>query len=48
VFNISGQLINYRIVGANAIAIDPNAAKGLYFVDIKTSTGKQTFKLVKN
>jgi hypothetical protein len=45
VFNITGQLVNYRIVGANAIAIDENAAKGLYF--IKLVKQNQTFKLSK-
>lgn len=48
VYNVSGQLISYRIVGANAIAIDPNAGKGLYFINISTGTQKQIFKVVKN
>lgn len=43
VFSVTGQLVKYRIVGANAIAIDENAAKGLYIVKIKD----QTFKLSK-
>ena len=43
VFNITGQLIKFRIVGANAIAIDENAPKGMYIVKIKD----QTFKLSK-
>jgi hypothetical protein len=40
VFNITGQLIKYRIVGANAIAIDENAPKGVYFVQAKNKTFK--------
>lgn len=43
VFSITGQLMRYRIVGANAIAIDENAPKGMYIVKIKD----QTFKLNK-
>ena len=43
VFNMSGQQIKFRIVGANAIAIDVNAPKGLYIVKFKD----QTFKLNK-
>jgi hypothetical protein len=43
VFNVTGQLVKYRIVGANAIAIDETAPKGLYIVKIKD----QAFKLNK-
>jgi hypothetical protein len=43
VFNMSGQQVNYRIVGANAIAIDESAPKGLYILKFKD----QTYKLVK-
>jgi hypothetical protein len=47
VFNMSGQQIGFRIVGANAIAIDPNAPKGLYLLKFKTESSNQTFKLIK-
>jgi hypothetical protein len=49
VFNMTGQLINFRIVGANAISIDATAPKGMYFLKIRnsTNTDTQTFKLVK-
>jgi hypothetical protein len=43
VFSITGQLMKYRIVGANAIAIDEAAPKGLYILRFKD----QTFKLDK-
>jgi hypothetical protein len=43
VFSVTGQLVKYSIVGANAIAIDVTAPKGLYFVKVKD----QTFKLSK-
>jgi len=43
VFSVTGQLVKYSIVGANAIAIDVAAPKGLYFVKVKD----QTFKLSK-
>lgn len=43
VFNISGQQIQFRIVGANAIAIDENAPKGLYIIKFKD----QAYKLSK-
>ncbi|AEW03568.1 hypothetical protein Niako_7355 [Niastella koreensis GR20-10] len=43
VFNVTGQLVKYSIVGANAIAIDVTAPKGLYIVKVKD----QTFKLSK-
>ncbi len=48
VFNVSGQQIGFRIVGANAIAIDPNAGKGLYFINIKTAAQNQIFKVIKD
>ncbi len=47
VFNMSGQQISYRIVGANAISIDPNAPKGLYVVSLNNGVNKQIFKIVK-
>lgn len=49
IFNMQGQLVNFRIVGANAIAIDPNAAKGVYFLKFRNSTNtmESTFKLIK-
>ncbi|WP_166437006.1 T9SS type A sorting domain-containing protein [Niastella caeni] len=49
VFNTSGQQINFRIVGANAITIDPSAPKGMYFLKFRnsTNTSEQIFKLVK-
>lgn len=47
VFNMSGQQISYRIVGANAIALDPNAPKGLYVVSINNGVSKQIFKVSK-
>ncbi|WP_165760422.1 T9SS type A sorting domain-containing protein [Niastella populi] len=40
VFNMSGQQINFRIVGANAIALDEKAAKGLYFIKVGESIHK--------
>jgi hypothetical protein len=43
VFSVTGQLVKYSIVGANAIAIDVTAPKGLYIVKVKD----QTFKLSK-
>jgi hypothetical protein len=43
VFSVTGQLVKFNIVGANAIAIDVTAPKGLYIVKIKD----QTFKLSK-
>jgi len=43
VFNITGQLVNFRIVGANAIAIDDSSPKGLYIIKVK----EQQFKLLK-
>jgi hypothetical protein len=48
VFNVSGQQVGFRIVGANAIAIDPAAGKGLYFINIKTAAQNQIFKVVKD
>jgi hypothetical protein len=48
VFNVSGQQVGFRIVGANAIAIDPNAGKGLYFINIKTAAQNQIFKVIKD
>jgi hypothetical protein len=49
VFTMSGQLVNFRVVGANSIAIDPNAAKGLYFLKFRNSTNteEKTFKIIK-
>lgn len=44
VFNMAGQRINFRIVGANAIAIDEKASKGMYFIQV----GEVTHKLLKN
>jgi hypothetical protein len=44
VFNSFGQLISYRITGANSIAIDPAAPSGVYYLRIKD----QSFKLIKN
>lgn len=43
VFNMSGQQVRFRIVGANAIAIDENAPKGLYILKFKD----QAYKLNK-
>jgi hypothetical protein len=43
VFNMSGQQIKFRIVGANAIAIDESAPKGMYILKFKD----QTYKLNK-
>jgi hypothetical protein len=43
VFTITGQMVKFRIVGANAIAIDEGAPKGMYIVKFKD----QTFKLSK-
>ncbi|WP_205509062.1 T9SS type A sorting domain-containing protein [Longitalea arenae] len=47
IFNMSGQQVKFRIVGANAIAIDPSAPKGLYFLEFNNNNFKQTFKLAK-
>ena len=44
VFNSFGQIIQYRITGANAIAIDASVPRGIYYVRVKD----QTFKLFKN
>jgi hypothetical protein len=44
VFNMAGQRISFRIVGANAIAIDEKAPKGMYFLQV----GEATHKLMKN
>lgn len=43
VFNVAGQQINYRISGANSIAIDNTYPKGLYILKVKD----QTYKLIK-
>ena len=43
VFTVTGQRVNFRITGANAIAIDENSPKGVYILKIKD----QTFKLNK-
>jgi hypothetical protein len=50
VFSMTGQQINFRVVGANAISIDASAPKGMYFLKFRnsTNTSEQTFKLVKN
>ena len=49
VFNVSGQQIRYRIVGANAIALDENAPKGMYFLKFKNQAEQQQIlKLIKN
>lgn len=48
VFNMSGQMINFRVVGANAISIDPNASKGLYIIKFNNGSSQQTLKLMKN
>lgn len=44
VFNLTGQMIKWRITGANAIAIDETAPKGMYLIKI----GDATHKLLKN
>lgn len=44
VFNLTGQMIKWRITGANAIAIDESAPKGMYLIKI----GETTHKLLKN
>jgi hypothetical protein len=43
VFTTTGQEVNYRISGANAIAIDDAYPKGIYILKVKD----QSFKLVK-
>lgn len=48
VFNISGQQIKFRIVGANAIAIDENTPKGLYLLKFKSGADQKVYKLIKN
>jgi hypothetical protein len=44
VFNVTGQMIKYRIVGANAISIDDAAPSGVYFLKFKQD---EVFKLLK-
>jgi hypothetical protein len=46
-FSISGQAINFRIVGANAIAIDPSLPMGTYILQVKDDINVQTFKVQK-
>jgi hypothetical protein len=51
VFNLSGQQISFKVVGANAIAIDPSAPKGMYLLKFKPKgdgQADQIFKLMKN
>ncbi|WP_207514427.1 T9SS type A sorting domain-containing protein [Longitalea luteola] len=49
VFNVSGQQIRFRIVGANAIALDENAPKGMYFLKFRNKADQeQILKLMKN
>jgi hypothetical protein len=43
IFNTLGQQVNYRITGANAIALDETAPKGVYIIKVK----EQQFKIVK-
>ena len=43
VINVFGQPVSYRITGANALAIDPSAPLGVYYIKVK----EQTFKLFK-
>jgi hypothetical protein len=43
IYNTMGQEVNYRITGANAIALDVNAPRGLYILKVKD----QQFRLVK-
>ncbi len=40
VFSVTGQRINYRIVGANAISIDENAPRGVYILKYKNESYK--------
>jgi hypothetical protein len=47
VYSMAGQLINFRIVGANAIAIDASAPKGMYFLKFNNGTNNQVFKIAK-
>ncbi len=42
-FNTAGQQVNYRVSGANAIAIDESNPKGVYILKVKD----QTYKLIK-
>jgi hypothetical protein len=44
VVNSFGQLVSYRITGANSIAIDASAPQGIYYLRVKD----QTFKVIKN
>lgn len=44
VFNLTGQMVKWRITGANAISIDETAPKGMYLIKI----GDATHKLLKN
>jgi hypothetical protein len=43
IFNAMGQQLSYRITGANAIALEESAPKGLYILKVKN----QQFKIVK-
>lgn len=44
VFNIAGQRVTYRFMGANSILIDPSAPDGIYMLRVKGLT----YKLVKS
>jgi hypothetical protein len=44
VFNIAGQRVTYRFMGANSILIDPSAPDGIYVLKVKG----HTYKLEKN
>jgi hypothetical protein len=44
VFNVAGQRVTYRFMGANSILIDPSAPDGIYMLKVKGDT----YKLVKN
>jgi hypothetical protein len=44
VYSSFGQMIPFRITGANSIAIDPSAPRGVYLLKVK----EQIIKLVKN
>jgi Secretion system C-terminal sorting domain len=43
IFNQTGQQVSYRVTGANAIALDETAPKGLYILKVKS----QQFKIVR-
>jgi hypothetical protein len=44
VFNLTGQEVQYRVTGANAITLNESAPSGMYILKVKT----QSFKILKS